>query len=79
MVGRDSFQRNFGDEISPDQHERVLISRPGDLFPLRKEGRVSLPGEERNTVSIVIDVEVNLPLDDSFFAPETGGTDPVSC
>jgi len=38
-----------------------------------EEGEIILSGEARHTISTIVSIEINLPLDDSFFAPEKGG------
>lgn len=54
--------------------KRIMDYRPVDgvLFPFREEGKITLPSGIRQTISTIIGVEINLLLEDSFFAPEKG-------
>ena len=54
-------------------NQRISDYRPvGDiLFPFRTEGKHTLPdGKTFHSATTIIDVEINLPLDESLFAPE---------
>ena len=54
-------------------NKRVLdYRRVGSiLFPFRAEGKTPLPsGGERHYTSTIVDIELNVPMDSSFFTAE---------
>ncbi len=54
--------------------KRIMDYRPvgGVLFPFREEGKITMPSGERRTISTIVGIEINIPLEDSFFSPEKG-------